>query len=191
MLEIHLNVCYNPIMKRPLVYYNNPVLRKRCKDVGKVTDEVLKLVEDLKDTLAATETGIGLSAPQINSSLRVFITHVPLENEEGSNNTGVLRVFIDPKIISYSEKLTVRDEGCLSIPGLYAPVIRPSSVLLETTTLEGKRETQEYHGFEARCILHENDHINGVLFIDRLTRNDRKDVENQLRKIKRKYSPPK
>jgi peptide deformylase len=174
-------------MKLPLAYFGDAVLRRKASPVLQINQEIKELVENMRDTLVASGNGIGLSAPQVHRSLRLFITHVPVEDENGESNPGVFRVFINPKIISISEDVWIRDEGCLSIPGLYGQVIRPCTVVVEAQDLEGKLFTEAFTGLEGRCILHENDHINGVLFIDRIRGRERELLEEPLKKIKKKY----
>lgn len=175
-------------MKLPFAYYGQPVLRKKGTPVTEINEEIRNLVQDMVQTLIEHGNGIGLAAPQVFQSLALFITHVPFEEEDGKWNEGVLRVFINPKIISVSEDLYAREEGCLSIPGVYGEVVRPGSVRISATDLDGNTFEGEFSGLEGRCILHENDHINGVLFIDRIRGKARKDLEPKLQAVKKKYS---
>lgn len=174
-------------MKLQLAYYGNPVLRKKCDPVPVINDEIRQFVRDMIDTLIEYN-GIGLAAPQVNRSLRIFITAVPKEDSEGRWLPGKLRVFINPKILEVGDDQDFQSEGCLSIPKLYLDVERPIHVKIRATDLEGNEFEDEFFGYEARCILHENDHINGVLFIDRLHAKERKAIESKLREIKQKYS---
>lgn len=170
-----------------LAYYGNPVLRKKGEPVKEITDEIRKLVADMLETMH-TEDGIGLAAPQVFKSLALFVTCVPNYVDEKTVIPGVERVFINPKILSYSDVTDNLTEGCLSIPKLYGHVIRPIKIVVEAMDLDGKIFTQEFVNYEARCILHENDHINGKLFIDRLDSEERQLFEPKLREIKKKYS---
>ncbi|MGA8164856.1 MAG: peptide deformylase [Waddliaceae bacterium] len=173
-------------MKLPLAYYGNPILRKKCTRVETIDDDIPRLVKDMVDTLIE-HNGLGLAAPQVNRSLRLFITAVPKEKKDGEWLPGKLRVFINPTIVSTSTDLNTRSEGCLSIPTLYEEVTRPVKVIVRATDLEGNTFEEEFSDLEARCILHENDHINGVLFIDRVRGQARKDLEPKLKEIKKKY----
>jgi peptide deformylase len=101
---------------------------------------------------------------------------------------GPLRVFINPKILDYSEKTWTIEEGCLSIPGVFGEVERPIKIKIEATDLEGNRFEEEFAFMAARAILHENDHIHGVLFIDRLERKRRQQIEMYLQQVKKKYT---
>jgi peptide deformylase len=176
-------------MKLPLAYYGNPILRKKGALVETIDEEIKQLVENMVETMHV-ENGMGLAAPQIHRSLALFIVCVPVEGpEEDTWIPGELQVFINPKIISHTQQFWDMSEGCLSIPKLRASIPRPVGIVIEYTTLAGERITKEFSGLEARVIMHENDHINGVLFIDRIKGKARQDIEPALKEIKKKYHP--
>lgn len=176
-------------MKRPLTYYGHPVLRKKTSPVTEITPEIRQLVEDMFDTMDAQD-GCGLAAPQVNESISIFVTCIPKYDEETKRYLpGEKRVFINPKIVQYSEECWTLDEGCLSIPGLREDVIRPFRVTFQAMDLNGQPITEEFEGFDARAMMHENDHLNGVLYIDRLSPKKKKELELKLRKIKKTYNP--
>ena len=174
-------------MKLELAYYGNPILRKKCQRITEINDEIRQLVEDMTETLIE-HNGIGLAAPQVKRDLRLFITAVPSELEDGNWKQGELIVFINPEIVSYSEEQEIRQEGCLSIPKVYGDVIRPEEILIRATDLNGNEFEREFTGLQARCCLHENDHINGVLYIDRIKGKERKLIEPKLREVKKKFT---
>lgn len=173
-------------MKLPLAYYDHPILRVKGKPIEAITDEIRELVDNMVETMIE-HNGFGLAAPQVHLSLNLFIMSIPKEQPDGKWLPGQLQIFINPKIISVSQETNMRSEGCLSIPSLHAEVTRPNSVTIESTKLDGKRVTEEFHDLEARCVLHENDHINGVLFIDRILGKARIKIEPHLRRIKKKW----
>lgn len=177
-------------MQLPLMYYGNPVLRKKTTPVGQITDEIKTLVHDMIDTMHAAN-GIGLAAPQVNRSLALFITQVPRKLSPDPDDhrweEGEILVFINPKILLYSDNLWSKDEGCLSIPGVYGEVTRPVAIKIEATNLEGQQFQLELIGLNARAFMHENDHINGVLFIDRMHGKGRRELEPQLNAVKKKF----
>lgn len=178
-------------MKLPLAYYGDAVLRKKGRQVAKIDDEIRQLVADMIETMRE-ENGIGLAAPQVHKSLALFVTEVPIPvkgegEEEVKWEPGKVRVFINPKIIKHSDELWTQDEGCLSIPKLYAPVERPVAVLVQAMDLEGNLFEEEFAWLDARAIMHENDHINGVLFIDRIHGQERKQLDPKLTEIKKAY----
>lgn len=175
-------------MKLPLAYYGDPILRKKTEQVKEINDEIRKFIQDMIETLDA-EDGIGLAAPQVHRSLAVFLVRAPIFEQDGRSwKPGTLRIFINPKILAYSDQQWETDEACLSIPGLSANVMRPVKIEIETSDLLGNRSVQEYSGLEARIVMHENDHINGVLYIDRVKGKERQQIEPFLREIKKKYS---
>lgn len=176
-------------MKRELTYYGNPILRKKTARVTEITDEIRQLVSDMVDTMHEYN-GIGLAAPQVDQSLALFITEAPIRVEgEPEENwlPGKLRVFINPKLSGHSEEQWMRGEGCLSIPSVYGAVPRPIYVTVEATDLDGNLFTEEFSWLEARAIMHENDHINGVLFIDRIHGKERKEMDPVLNAVKKKF----
>jgi len=174
-------------MKLPLAYYGDPILRKKGAPVIKIDETIHQLVKDMAETMEAND-GCGLAAPQVHQSLTLFITCIPQYVDEDTVLPGELRVFINPKIIAYSEAVWPCKEGCLSIPGLRETVVRPFEVTVQATDLDGRDFQDCFKGFDAHVILHENDHINGVLFIDRLPPRRKKELDSYLREIKKKYS---
>lgn len=173
-------------MKLPFAYYGNPILRKKCLRVESITEEIKIFINQMVESLVE-KNGWGLSAPQVSSDLRIFITAVPEELPDGKWKPAKLRVFINPEILSVNEKTWITQEGCLSIPKLYAEVERPISVVVKATDLEGNVFEEEFTGWEGRCVLHENDHLNGVLFVDRIKGKEREELEPLLKKIKKRF----
>ncbi|HRD56335.1 MAG TPA: peptide deformylase [Parachlamydiaceae bacterium] len=181
-------------MKLKLAYYGNPVLRKKAVPITEITNEIKMLAADMEEVMNEKD-GIGIAAPQVNVSLAIFLTRVPYlkegkkdENNEENWEKGEVRVFINPKILNYSEWVDSFSEGCLSIPKLYGDVTRPTSIKVEATDLTGNRFTEDFSGLHARVIMHENDHLNGVLFIDRLDPKEKKLLEPKLREIKKNFN---
>ncbi len=170
-----------------LAYYGDSVLRKKGAPVLNIDDSIKQLVKDMAETMEAND-GCGLAAPQVHHSLTLFITCIPRYIDEETVLPGELRVFINPKIIAYSQEVWPCEEGCLSIPGLRETVVRPLKVTIRATNLDGLVFEEEFIGFDAHVIMHENDHINGVLYIDRLPPRRKKEIESYLRAIKKKYS---
>lgn len=174
-------------MKLKLAYYGNPILRKKASPVVEINDELLKFVKDMEETMIAHD-GYGLAAPQVERSIALFMINIS-KRIDSKLVPGITYVFINPKILNYSEEVTIRGEGCLSIPGVYGEVIRPALVKIQATGLDGKIFEKEFKGIEARAILHENDHINGVLFIDRIHGKERQSLEPELKALKKKFTP--
>ncbi|MFA6916738.1 MAG: peptide deformylase [Parachlamydiales bacterium] len=169
-----------------LAYYDDPFLRKKTKLIDKIDDSIRTLVENMTETMRKYD-GMGLAAPQVFVDQAIFITCVPKQKEDGEWGEGEVRVFINPKILAFSQETWSRSEGCLSLPNFYEEVVRPVKIKIQATDFERESFEEELVGWDARAFLHENDHINGVLFIDRIKGKKRKDIEPILRMIKKKY----
>lgn len=165
----------------PLAYYGNPILRKEADPILEINDDVRRLVEEMIETMDACD-GIGLAAPQVHHSIQLFIIRKPIE-AEGKVEFGEVKVFINPEISMPSQETWKVSEGCLSIPSIHAEVERPKEITIEYTDLQGKRVKERVSGWQARVILHENDHIHGVLFIDRLEKEEREPLETFLKAL--------
>ncbi|KAA0122605.1 peptide deformylase [Methylobacterium sp. P1-11] len=161
---------------RPLVILPDPVLRLGSEPVGPITDEVRTLVADMFETMYDAP-GVGLAAIQIGVAKRVVT--IDTSKEEGVRDA---RVFINPEIVWSSEERRVYDEGCLSIPDYYAEVERPDRVRVRFRDLDGKEQEIEADGLLSTCIQHEIDHLNGVLFIDHLSKLKRDRVIKKFTK---------
>lgn len=174
-------------MKLPLAYYGDPILRRKADPITSFDNELEALVKDMDETMRSLD-GLGLAAPQVKKSLRLFLINIPEENEKGEHLPTETIVFINPTLLSLSKETGLENEGCLSIPKLYGEVTRPLKIEVEAFDVKGNRFTGTYTDWAARAILHENDHINGVLFIDRMEAKKRKALEAPLQKIKKLYS---
>lgn len=144
-------------MIRPIVQLGDPVLRQTAKRIHRVDPHIERLIEDMIDSLHDAH-GIGLAAPQIGVPLRVIITN--LDDE--------LRIIVNPEITWTSEETEVADEGCLSIKGYVAPVERPIRCQVRGLDNKGKKVKIKADEWLARCLQHEVDHLNGILYIDRV-----------------------
>lgn len=161
----------------PIITVPHPTLRQVAKPVIAVDAKLQQLVSELIKTLEAKRnpSGVGLAAPQIDAKWRMFVTKVGPEGDE-HNSRAISTVFINPILVKKSPKLILGPndkeqtlEGCLSIPGLYGPVPRHEWVTVEYQTLESGKlinHQDTYHGFHARVIQHEYDHLDGILFTD-------------------------
>ncbi len=146
--------------KKKIHVYNDPVLRRKARPVNQISGTIRKLVEDMFETMNAGG-GVGLAAPQVGVSKRVIIVD--------TKEVGEKLACINPKIVSMSKNdLCPYNEGCLSLPDMEAEVIRPRRVTLEYTTLDGEPSRVEAEGLLARVIQHECDHLEGILFVDRV-----------------------
>lgn len=167
----------------PLAYYGEPILREKAPPLTDITDEIRFLVEQMIETMEAF-SGIGLAAPQIHQSQRIFITKAPIEGPGGKLSAGNIEVFINPVLSSPSSSTCDIEEGCLSIPTIRSMVRRPKEINIEYTNLEGELVKRRLIEWEARTAMHENDHINGVLFFDRLSPKEKKLLDSRLESLK-------
>lgn len=167
-------------MKLKIAYYNDPVLRKKAERVNQIDDELRQLVSDMIETMQATN-GIGLAAPQVHRSLALFITYVSFQDANGEWLPEKLRVYLNPQILSYSDKMQVFAEGCLSIPNIHINVKRPASIKILATDLDGNPIEDTLTGFPATNFMHEFDHLNGILITDHLSPKERQELEKLFR----------
>ena len=149
---------------RPILTVPNPVLKQVSAAVEVVDDALRALMDDMLETMYAAP-GIGLAAVQVGVPQRVIVMDLAREGEPPQP-----RYFVNPEITWESEQLAVREEGCLSVPEIYDEVERPAEVGLKYLDYQGKLVEEDAEGLLAVCIQHEMDHLNGVLFIDHLSR---------------------
>ncbi|HAP00138.1 MAG TPA: peptide deformylase [Fibrobacteres bacterium] len=163
---------------RPVLVYGNSVLRKRAKPVTSVSPALKRLADEMLESMYASN-GIGLAAPQIGESVRLIVVDVGGEEKRDP------RVFFNPEIVSSSGE-AVAEEGCLSVPDVWADVTRPETITLKALDYDGKPvELKNLDGLLARCIQHEIDHLEGVLFVDKISATDRLMNEPKLKKMAR------
>ena len=167
-------VCKEAVRNPPLKIYmlGEETLRTPANRIVKVDDSIRKLARDMLITMYSAK-GIGLAAPQVGVQKRILVIDLNFEDPESTPN-----VFINPEIISSSATLDTYEEGCLSIPGVYLNVVRPSTIKLSYRDEMGRPKKMNAEGLMARCIQHEIDHLNGVLFVDKV--NDQDELKKQL-----------
>ncbi len=173
---------YVPKLLKILIY-GHPTLRTRCEPVKVIDDEIRRLAADMIYT-SDLSNGIGLAAPQVGYPIRMFVIRNYIDQPDGTWAVSEPMVFINPRLYNPSEETEIDAEGCLSLPGIRVDVERPVRITIEATNLDGEKFVQELSGLNARTRMHENDHINGVLSIDRATSKERRRVEPYLRKMK-------
>jgi peptide deformylase len=152
--------------------YGDPLLRRRAAPVREITPEIRRIVADMVETMY-DEVGIGLAAPQVGLSLRLMVV--------GDEKTPEARALVNPVIAEQGGEVT-SEEGCLSLPGIFAPVTRAEWVKLEAQDLDGKPVSIRARGLAARVYQHEMDHLDGVLFIDRLDPVTRDRIKRRIKK---------
>ncbi len=166
---------------RPIVEVPDPRLREISKPVEGVDDELRTLVADMFETMYEAP-GIGLAAIQVGVPKRVLVIDLQEPAEEGGEPVKDPRVFINPEILTTSDQDVPYTEGCLSVPDQYAEVDRPDAIRARWLDLDGKVQEQEIEGLLATCLQHEMDHLNGILFIDHLSRLKRDMILRKLAK---------
>ena len=152
--------------------YGDPVLRRRARPVEAVTPEIHALIADMTDTMY-DELGLGLAAPQVGASLRLVVV-----GDEGGRGA---RALLNPVIVEQGGSVTA-EEGCLSIPGVFAPVTRAEWVRLEAQDVDGAPVSLTGRGLRARVFQHELDHLDGVFFLDRLDPVTRDRIKRKIKK---------
>jgi peptide deformylase len=165
---------------RDIIILPDTQLRLVSKPIEKVTPEIRQLADDMFQTMYDAP-GIGLAAIQVAQPLRLITMDLAKRDEEGETKPQP-RVFINPEIIGQSDELSVYEEGCLSIPEYYEEVERPAKVRVRFMDIEGKVHEEDAEGLYATCIQHEIDHLNGVLFIDYLSKLKRDRVLKKFTK---------
>jgi len=168
----------------PIYETPDPVLRQISTPVETVDDELRKLIDDLFDTMYAAP-GIGLAAVQVGVPKRLLVIDLQEPEEEDGEPVRDPRVFVNPEILETSETSRPYQEGCLSVPDQYAEVMRPDRVRARWLDRDGTQHEQWIDGLLAVCLQHEIDHLNGVLFIDHLSRLKRDMIMKKLIKARR------
>ena len=174
LIAVSKEAVKNPPLK--IYMLGQETLRTPANRIVKVDDSIRKLAKDMLITMYSAK-GIGLAAPQVGVQKRILVIDLNFEDPESPPN-----VFINPEIISSSASVDTYEEGCLSIPGVYLNVIRPSSIKLSYRDEMGRPKKMNAEGLMARCIQHEIDHLNGVLFVDKVT--DQDELKKQLKENK-------
>jgi len=174
----------------PIVAYGDPVLRKKTKEIAKDYPDIKTLIENMWETMYSS-SGVGLAAPQIGNSIRLFVVDSNqildnLEDKEESDwkdDVGIKEVFINAKVINKKGEEWVYNEGCLSIPKIREDVTRPDEVHVQYYDADFKFHDKVFAGLSGRIIQHEYDHIEGVLFIDHLKPLKKRLLKRKLEEI--------
>ena len=172
----------------PIIAYGDPVLRKRAKDIEPGSIDVKALSVNMYETMYAA-SGVGLAAPQIGQSIRMFVVDgEPLNEDEAEEDidpglVGFKKVFINPEIIEEAGDDWGFEEGCLSIPGIRGEVFRPEIIVIRYFDTDWVEHEEEYEGMAARIIQHEYDHLDGKLFTDYLPTLRRQLIKKKLADI--------
>lgn len=163
-------------MIRPILKYGAPELKKNCIPVSDFDERLKFLAQDLLETMYSAK-GIGLAAPQVGINIRLTVIDITAGEERGHQV-----ILVNPKITD-QQGVQKREEGCLSIPGFTAEVERPSEIHLLTRDLKGKQVEMEARELLARVICHEIDHLDGILYLDRISALKRNWIKRKIRKL--------
>lgn len=166
-------------MELEIIKYGNPLLRNRSMEIEEFHQDLIKLSDQMYEVMKETD-GIGLAAPQIGKLIRLIVVETSDPDSLGRLN------LVNPVILSKSEEMEDYEEGCLSIPGIYGNVRRPISIRVEARTITGEKIQFNAKGMLARVIQHEIDHLEGILFIDHLSKQDKKRIQKDLNKLEKK-----
>lgn len=174
-----------------IVQYGHPTLRQKCRPVEHIDDDLKDLVSNMFETMYAAD-GIGLAAPQVNVPIQLICIDIPedeesitllkVDGEDGKLSDLMPLACINPVLEPYGD-MEPCQEGCLSVRKIRASVIRPGNVRATVTLLDGKMVTIDCNGLLARCFQHEYDHLNGVLFVERVSSAQRLTLKSKLKKF--------
>jgi len=165
-------------MIRPILKYGDSILHEPARPVDAITADIDRLIDDMIETMYAAP-GVGLAAPQVGVPLRIFVADLSV----GRDPAGLL-VFVNPEFVA-REGTQLEEEGCLSVPGFNATVLRPARVVIKGLDREGREQQREGTGLLARAFQHEMDHLDGLLFVDRLRGIKRDLIVRRIRKLAR------
>jgi peptide deformylase len=171
-------------MVLPIYVYGSAVLKKKAQPVTNDSPELQQLIADMKDTLANAQ-GVGLAAPQVGHSIRLFIADGASFRQDEPELATFQRVMINPEIIEYSDETWSFNEGCLSIPDIHEDVLRPAKVRIRYLNEKFEEQEEYLAGIAARIVQHEYDHVEGNIFTEKLSPIRRKILGGKLKNIAR------
>jgi len=169
-------------MTLPIYVYGHPVLRKVAQDIGRDHPDLDTFIADMFETMYSSD-GLGLAAPQVGKSLRLFVIDGEPLAEDHPEMKDFRKAFINPKVVERKGEKVPMNEGCLSLPGLHEEVDRESEVRIRYYDQEWNLHDEVYTGYKARVVLHEYDHLDGILFSDRLSPLRRRLIRGKLNDI--------
>ena len=169
-------------MKRRLIWYGEDILRAISEDIKEIDDDIKILIDDMFETMREVH-GIGLAAIQVGIAKRLIIVEVT--SDYSDDNKGYKFAMINPKIIEKSPDMMIGEEGCLSLPEIREDVSRSQYIKISYTDIDGKENIIEAYDLIARIIQHEMDHLDGIVFVDRVEEHHRRRMKKDLRDLKR------
>ena len=168
----------------PIYAFGNPVLKRKGKPIDTEYKELAQLIENMWETMYNAQ-GIGLAAPQVGLDIRLFLVDSKQLEEEGEDFEGIKKVFINAEMIEEYDEIEPYEEGCLSIPQIRADVIRNSSIKISYYDENFEKNVESFTGINARVIQHEYDHIEGILFTEKLKPIRKRRIQRKLENIKK------
>ena len=182
--------------KLNIKYYGDSVLSVISSKIDIITDEIKKISSEMIEAMHKYD-GIGLAAPQIGLSIKLIVVNLSIEHLQSNSTISpgealllpqMPITLVNPEVTSMGTEMSTMEEGCLSVPEVYAPVTRPLTITLKSQMLSGETINIECGGYLARVLLHEIDHLNGKLFIDRLKPEDYIEIKSKLCKLKKRLT---
>jgi peptide deformylase len=166
----------------PITVYGDPVLRKVAEPVDLAPDELKEFIGNMFETMYQAD-GVGLAAPQVGKSWRIFIADASVNADQEPALKDFKKAFVNPEILERSETFCVMNEGCLSLPDIHEDIRRPESVKIKYLDENLQEHVEEYNGFAARVIQHEYDHLDGILHIDHISPLKKRILKSKLTAI--------
>jgi peptide deformylase len=166
----------------PIAVYGHPVLRKTAKEIEPDHEGLSDIIENMWETMYESD-GIGLAAPQVNKSIRLIVIDASPLEDDFPELKDFKKVLINPEIVDFNEVDDIIDEGCLSLPTIREEVKRPTQITIEYLNSDFNPVTETFHGFAARVVQHEYDHLKGKLFVDHLSPLKKRLLKGKLNKI--------
>ena len=167
----------------PIYTYGQPVLRKEAQDITADYPDLKQLIADMFETLTQAD-GVGLAAPQIGKDIRLVVIDLDVLKEDMPEYDGFKKVYINPYIIEYDDTETdSQEEGCLSLPAIHEKVTRPKRIRIEYLDSDFQLHDEWVDGFLARCMQHEFDHLDGKMFVDRISPLRKQLIKNKLKAL--------
>lgn len=172
----------------PIYTYGQPALRKQTEDITLEYEGLNELIDNMFETMY-NASGVGLAAPQVGLSIRLFVIDADVLSDDYPECKGMKKAYINPRIVDHSEEVVTMEEGCLSLPGINENVARPIWVDVTYTDVEGNVHQERLDGWAARVFQHEYDHLEGHVFTDRISPIRRQFVKTKLMNISKGKTP--
>lgn len=176
-------------MVLPIVGYGSPVLRQQASEIDKDYPELKQLIDDMFETMHQAD-GIGLAAPQIGKSISLFVVDLSPLAEDDPSLEGYRKVYINPRIVEEIGELVPYTEGCLSVPDIHEDVLRAPKVVIEYYNQQWELVEEQLEGIRARVVQHEYDHLEGVIFTDRVSALKKRLLKGRLANISNGKASP-